>query len=255
MNIRQLIKRITFYISVPKCVNCKEKLDIDDHGLCKSCVKVYEEHKGRNCPRCANKLSYCSCSSDFLSKHGVKKLIKLFRYSKQEQASASNSLIYSLKQDNREDVLDFLADELAEAITRVIDDKKNKYVITNIPRRKKAIIKYGFDHAAMLARRLSEKLDVEYRPLLISQSKKAQKSVIGEGRIANAKFALRGRKTQDLRGKTVIVVDDIVTTGASMSKCAALIRKCNTRKVIGAVLGIAYKDSYTHIVDAYSAFE
>lgn len=254
MNIRQLIQRITFYISVPKCVNCKEKLDIDDRGLCKSCVKIYEEHKGRNCPRCANKLSYCSCSSDFLSKHGVKMLIKLFRYSKQEQASASNALIYSLKQDNREDVLDFLADELAKAISRAIDANKDKYVITNIPRRKKAIIEYGFDHAAMLAKRVAEKLDIEYRPLLISQSKKAQKSVIGEGRIANAKFSLRG-KQQDLRGKTVILIDDIVTTGSSMSKCAAVIRKCNTRKVIGAVLGIAYKDSYTQIIDGYSAFK
>ena len=253
MKLRSLLKKIIYYISVPKCVCCGAKLDHGDRGLCTECKKIYDEHKERNCPRCAKVLSNCSCPSDYLAEHGVKQLVKLFRYSKQEQAIASNSMIYSLKQDNRADVIEFLAEELSDAISHSLNISSDKFVITNVPRRKSAIVEYGFDHAAQLAQAVAKNLGVEYMLVLTSLSKNPQKSVIGEGRVMNAKFNYKG-KPPELKGKTVIIIDDIVTTGASMANCAALIRKCGAGKIIGAVIGIAYKDSYVKITNHYSAF-
>ena len=242
MKIKEIFNRILFFCSVPKCVKCGAKLDYSDRGLCCDCLKVYDEHKRRDCPKCAKVLSRCSCSSDYLTAHGVKNVIKLFRYSKTEESLPSNYLIYSLKQDNREDVLSFLAEELGDAIKNSLDLTKGKYIITSVPRRRKAIVNYGFDHAEILGRRVGSILGVEYESLLKSKSKKPQKSVAGEARLYNAKFDYKTSKDIDRKGYTVILVDDIITTGASISSCTTLIKGYHPRRVIAAVLGIAYKD-------------
>ena len=242
MKIKELLNRALFYISVPKCVLCKDKLDYGDRGLCKACMSVYIEHKKRNCPRCSNVLEKCSCTYDALEPYGIKKLIKICRYSKADESLPSNYLIYSLKQDNREDVLSFLAEELGDAIKNSFDLTKGKYIITSVPRRRKAIVNYGFDHAEILGRRVGDVLGVKYKSLLKSKSKKPQKSVAGEARLYNAKFDYKTSKDIDLKGYTVILVDDIITTGASISSCTTLIKGYRPRRVVAAVLGVAYKD-------------
>ena len=244
MKVRDLIKRAIYYISVPKCVLCKERLDYDDKGLCKKCMTEYLKHKQRNCPHCSNILAECSCSYKDLEAHGIKKFVKLFRYSKAEESLPSNYLIYSLKQDNRSDVLEFLSLELATAIKHSFDLSKEDFVVTSVPRRKNAIVNFGYDHAKELAKAVSKLLGVEYLELLKSESKKAQKSVYGEERKQNARFDYACDDSLSLKGKSVILIDDIVTTGASMTNCATLIRGLRPRRIIGACLGTAYKEKY-----------
>ena len=253
MKIKEFINRALYYISVPKCVLCRDKLDYGDRGLCKSCMKAYKAHKERNCPRCSRVLSECFCSYEYLELHGIKNLVKLFRYSKTDQSLPSNYLIYSLKQDNRADVLSFLADELALALVNSIDFSKDTYIITNVPRRRKAIVNFGYDHAKELAMKVSDRLQLEYIEILKSKSKKSQKSVYGQERMENAKFDYVCPENFSLKGKIVIIVDDIVTTGASMSNCATLIKALKPKRIIGACLGTAYKEKY--IDYKHSAFK
>ena len=243
MKLKDLYKRLIYYVTVPKCVRCRDELDFEDVGLCKSCMTEYREHKSRNCPRCSKILSECSCTSSYLSAHGIKRLVKVFRYSKRDESIASNYLIYSLKQDNREDVIAFLSQELASALKNSIDFTKGKYIFTNVPRRKPSIVKFGFDHAAVLAKNVADILGCEFATFLVSKSKRSQKSVIGNERRYNAAFDYKGRHPVSLKGYTVILVDDVVTTGASMSGCAMLLKGMGARTVIGASLGIAFKDS------------
>ena len=245
MCLKNFFDRVLFYLSVPKCVCCMERLDYEDTALCKYCMTIYNEHKKRNCSRCSKKLAYCSCSNYYLSSHGVKSAVKVFRYGNIEQAKPSNCLIYSLKKDNRSDVMSFLADELADAIRNNIDVSNGSYVITNVPRRRRAIVKFGYDHAKSLAITVSKNLGVEYMDLLVSRSKKSQKSIMREERMRNANFDYKSRKEISLKGKSVILIDDIVTTGASMSVGAMLLKGMGAKRIISASLGIAYKDSYT----------
>ena len=156
----------------------------------------------------------------------------------------SNYLIYSLKQDNRDDVLDFLSDELVEALNASIEINSTDYVITNVPRRRKAIIDFGYDHSKDLAVLVARKLKIQYVEILASKSKKAQKTLYGHDRVVNAKFEYKCKDNFSLKGKNVILVDDIVTTGASMTNSATLIKGLRPKQIIGACLGTAYKEKY-----------
>lgn len=241
MTFKEFKDSIFFYLSVPKCVGCKERLSRTDLALCPDCLREYREIKKRNCSLCSKTLEFCSCTNSHLDSHYVHKLIKVFRYVHRDDLP-SNNLIYSLKRDNRKDVLEFITNELSEAIRHSLKEPES-CVFINVPRRRKEAARYGLDHAKLLAKSLAKRFSAEYYQPLISKSKHAQKKVSGPDRVKNAKFALK-RKAKELQGKTVIIVDDIVTTGASMGACATLIRALAPKKIIGATVSIAYKDTY-----------
>lgn len=246
MKFSELIERTLFLVSVPKCVSCKEPLDFEDKALCKACLKEYLIDKTRDCSRCAKVLSRCTCGNFYLSRNGVKSLIKLFRYETYKKDDPANYLIYSLKQDNRRDTLFFTSEELTAAIRAnlQVEGNEDNFLITNVPRRRSKIIEYGYDHAEALAKAVAKNLGIQYFQVLVSKSKRAQKETHGKERRDNAVFDYKAGNTSSLRGKTVILVDDIVTTGASLASCAKLLRGLGCRKIIGATLGIAYRDAY-----------
>ena len=224
---------------------------MDDRALCKSCYKEYENTKLVNCSLCSELLCRCSCSSEYLEKHSVKRIVKLFRYalpSESNERIPANELIYNIKRVKRKDLIDLISDEIIVAIKNSIDYKD--CLITNVPRKRDRVLSYGLDHSREIAKAISKKLDIEYISVLKSKSKNPQKKMHGEQRLKNARFDYI--KRPNLKGKRVLLVDDIVTTGASMGHSALLIRGLGAKEVIGACMAIAYKDKYKPFVNSFS---
>ena len=244
MNFKTIYKDALFYLTVPKCVCCRDKLDRSESALCDKCKIEYEKRKNNVCSVCFSRLDECKCSNEYLEVHMVKKLIKVFRYKPSEDPNEripSNELIYNIKRGKRRDLLNLISDEMIYSIRKAI--KYEDFVITNVPRNRSRVLKYGLDHSAEIAKSISYKLGIEYVELLKSKSKEAQKKTHGEQRIKNAEFDYKN-KNADIKGKRVILVDDIVTTGASMGACAMLIKGLGAKEVVGAALAIAFKDKY-----------
>ncbi len=171
--------------------------------------------------------------------------MKLFRYDNREENRAANSLIFKSKVSPREDTVAFLSEELSVAVQGTLSQLDGA-IVTNVPRRQAEIRKYGFDQAERLAVALAEKLGLEYLPLLSSHSKRAQKKMSREKRIENADFVLKS--TPELTGKTVLIVDDVVTSGASMSVSAGKIKTLGKRmKLYSVSVALAYKDEFDYV--------
>lgn len=241
MKLAPLRDSLLFYIGVPRCVGCGEFLTRQDTVFCPACRMIYDNAKMRNCSRCAKVLSRCTCPNDYLDSHYVHSLIKVTRYL-HDPDLPQNKLIYSLKQQNRRDVSDFMARELAAAIRESIPHAE-EYLVTFVPRRRSSVVKYGFDHAKKLARKVAALIGAECKTTLRSTAKHAQKSMSGRReRVLNAAMECTG--SSDLGGKPILLVDDIVTTGASMANAAVLLRGSGAKKIVGVAFAIAYLDPY-----------
>ena len=73
----------------------------------------------------------------------------------------------------------------------------------------------------LLARRLGKVLGVPVEtPLYLKNPGRPQKELTREERLRNAKGAFACQSGADLSGKRVLLVDDIITTGATVSACA-----------------------------------
>ena len=244
MNFKEFYRRALYYLTVPKCVCCDEILDLDDRALCKNCIKDYQNIKQSNCSLCSFVMSRCICSNAYLESHFVKRLVKVFRYKSPNGPNdriAANELIYNIKRDLRRDILDFLTDELIDALSASID--YNGFVVTNVPRKRSRTLKYGHDHSECIARQLADKLGLEYVKLLVSNSAKPQKKTRGAERLRNAKFDYV-KTPADIKGKRVLLVDDIITTGASVGNCATLIHGLGAKEIVGVAVSVAYRDKY-----------
>ena len=242
MSVKDFFDRIIFYLTVPKCVCCGDPLDIREKALCKVCEAKHIIKKEEKCGACLKPYGECTCTNTYLKNHFVKKLLKLFRYRMPLDSSEpvpSNELVYNLKRTYRDDLVDYISSELALLIKRNIKDY-SEFIITNVPRNKSRVLKYGHDHSALLAKKIADKLGIKYVSVLISKQTKAQKKTSGEERISNAVFAYK--RNAKLTSRKVFLVDDIVTTGASLGHSAMLLRGLNAKYIVGVCMGIAFRD-------------
>ena len=245
MEIKEFTRRVLYYLSVPKCVSCGTRLDLSDRALCNSCLDEHVKNRRTVCSVCHEERPLCTCSNIYLENHRVKRLIKLFVYKSASDGRKvpSNELIYTLKRRYRRDIIDLLSAELANSIKANISDYQD-YAITNVPRSKKRVQKYGYDHAQKLSLAVAGKLGIKYVEVLKSSQNSAQKKQKSrEMRIANAKYRYKNGK--ELQHKKMLLLDDVVTTGASMAACAEMLHAKGATKIVGVCLGIAFKDKYT----------
>lgn len=243
-SVKDIFKKCLFYLSAPKCVCCGERLKLGELALCEGCVAKYKENLTDKCSVCFNELSGCLCVNDFLDTHFIHKLVKVVRYeySTDSDKRAANELIYHLKRNPRRDIVEFITNELLRA-TSSSGLNFEDYIITSVPRSRARIVKYGHDHSQMIAKSLAKALNIKYMRLLKSKSSSVQKKLHREQRIDNAKFDYRfGAKS--IEGKKLLLLDDIVTTGASMGSSALLLRGLGAKKIVGITFAITFRDRH-----------
>lgn len=238
--IKNLLSKALFGISAPRCVSCRQRLGSSDRAICHECFEKYLTSKERGCSVCSKRLSECSCPCYYLKTHFVSSLSKLVRYNVGYGSDVSSRIIYRMKKKRRRDVIDFVAEEMAECILKSHSELSADTLVTHVPNRSSAIRERGFDHAEVLAQAVADRLGLEFKPLLVSLSKLPQKSMSGHDRVKNARFDLICET--DLSGRDVIIIDDVVTSGASMGNSASMIRALRPRHIYGAAVAIAYKD-------------
>ena len=102
--------------------------------------------------------------------------------------------------------------------------------ITFIPRSRSEKRRYGFDHAAHIAKAVAEEISVPFEEILLRQGHSQKQHYLSkEKRRKNVAGAFSCAK--DLHGETVLLVDDIVTSGASAKECARVLKKAGAQKV------------------------
>jgi ComF family protein len=101
----------------------------------------------------------------------------------------------------------------------------------------------GFNQAEIIAEALSEKLSVPVRTDTLKKhgSFVAQHKLKREKRQANVSHLYYKGNTENLEGKTVILVDDVVTTGSTLNECAKLLVSFGVKEIIAVAAATTLK--------------
>jgi ComF family protein len=110
----------------------------------------------------------------------------------------------------------------------------------------------GFNQADLLAREIGHKWGVPVRPVIRRRrATSPQAGLTNAKRRANVRGAFRVARGKPLQGMRVLLVDDVVTTGATASACARVLKRAGAAHV--ALLALARTDRRAAVELSYTA--
>ena len=142
---------------------------------------------------------------------------------------ATRALILQLKLRG----IEVAADPLTAAMASHVQSRGLRATtLTWVPGRRTDTRRRGFDHAEVLARLLGDRLGLPCLPLLERVGNPADQAALNaRERVANLAGAFRTRSSPE----RVAIVDDVMTTGSTLTSCARALRAAGARSVEAVV--------------------
>lgn len=210
-----------------KCYSCWKEW----HFLCEECLEKIGYYESI-CPVC-KQLSrdfevhfYCKKDTVYLDK-----VIILTHY----QNKIIQKLIKDAKFYHKKDILEDLAAHLSKKLFEHIEEKKEEILLIPTPMYFWKKIKRGYNQSEILVKSMSKNCQIPYNNSLIYKTRKTkpQSHLNKIERIENLKnaFILDKNEIEKYRQKTFVIVDDVVSTGTTLSELAKLLKKSGIKKV------------------------
>ncbi|MCL2723202.1 MAG: ComF family protein [Polyangiaceae bacterium] len=139
------------------------------------------------------------------------------------------------KYDRRAD----LAPRLGEVMAASAESFAGRVdVVVSVPIHPKRLVERGFDQAALIARPVAKRLAIAWRPRTLARTRDTprQASLDRDARATNVSAAFIVRAPEVVVGRRVLLVDDVRTTGATLSACAEVLRAAGAQAIVTMVL-------------------
>ena len=237
----RLIHNLLDYIFVPKCAVCCTRMHSQGTGICKRCHTLYMDRKAEYCDFCGMEASYCTCMPQALLINGCTEYRKLAFYKSGGESDAVRSMVYSVKRQYPLALMRFLAREMyqldEESITK-------DTVITFAPRSREAVRTYGYDQAKLLSEFFAKESGAVFCKCLrsrITLRHTEQKLLNYAQRAANARGAYAVCNAKEIAGKDVLLIDDVVTSGATVGECIAVLYGAGAKSVACRSIAQTYR--------------
>lgn len=228
MKIKDVLSKITNVLFPDNitCFICGEDCDKErEVDICSSCMQSLPYNDGKICLRCGNALDdNDSCSNCKFTKHYFVKARAPFIY-----AGEIRSAIQRLKFNGEKYIAKSLAFYLIDVYKQLEIDAD--YIVP-IPASSKRLKQRGYNQAELLARELAESVGVCCSTNLEKSIDTVKQSNVDiKERKANVEnvFIVKDRKL--FKGKVIVLVDDVFTTGATVDSASKELRKAGAKAV------------------------
>lgn len=154
---------------------------------------------------------------------------------------AMQQIIHTTKYRYRASLGRILGEMLAERVHTPLADEMPCAVLVPVPLHRRRERKRGFNQSLVLARALAKGWHLEVLPRALRRTRFTQpQAKLGAAeRWQNVEGAFAPARGLLLETPTVFLVDDVLTTGATMNACAAALKAAGASKVIGIALARA----------------
>lgn len=220
----------------PRCLACGGLVE-QDHGLCAACFAQTPFISGLVCDLCGVPLPGQSDSAVHCDD-----CLSLARPWVQGRASlrydgVARKLVLALKHGDRHDIVATAADWMIGALSKRPDPRT---VVVPVPLHLTRLLKRRYNQSALLAQAIARRLNLTYCPdALLRQRRTASL----DGKTRDARFAelsdairLNRRRSEVLRDCPVILVDDVMTSGATLAASALACHQAQPREICVMVL-------------------
>ena len=197
------------------CRSCLANTVLPGENICRYCgTPLQPEH---NCPTCENTPSVC----EQIRSWGI-------------FTGPLRNAIHALKYRRDLGLSEYFSQHLVEALIRL---KWSFDVVTAVPLSNSRMRSRGYNQSAMLAKPVALAFDKPFLPGAVHRQRETRSQVglsISERfENVNGAFNAQGRL---VRGKIILLIDDVTTTGATIQACAQALKSAGASSVFGLTL-------------------
>jgi len=208
------------------CFACQAKLQKNRPPFCRRCSRPLENPNHRVCLNCQDtKLDFDQAWGVFLFNDTMQRLLHIFKYGHKT----------SLRHFLSDGILSFLRDYQL--------DLQDCDLIVPIPLHPARLRERGYNQSTLIAEILSAELNIpiDHKNLLRIRHTPNQARLSQKERWTNIQAAFKIKPHNNFRRKNILLVDDLFTTGATVSQAAKTLKAAGAAKITVLTIAIAAK--------------
>ena len=238
IEIMRFIKRIPDLFYPPICLACDEVLQYGtDEKLCPICKTKWNAAKLSLRDRLEGAPVIPIVLDGIPEERGsaIASLCDYHSNATSPDFEVQKKIVFALKRHEYKRLTDFASDELYRLVYEVLDARIYKSdVVIRIPRNRKNIVRDGADNMKTVAKALADKLGIEFIDGFRQRlGVKEQKRLSNAERAKNIEKGIRitDSAAKKIKNRRVILLDDVITTGSSVTTAAKILYSVGAKQV------------------------
>ncbi len=230
-NFWSLTDPFVSFLFPPTCLSCKTPIALHSGGLCLRC------HQALHCVHDGD--AVYEQTRSFLTADGcLDRLVAPYYF---EKEGPLQQLMHQLKYNGMTRIGTMMGMEIARGI--VASAASGRTVIVPVPLHRSKLRERGYNQSYYLGKGMSRVLGVPVLPHAVRRAvyTRSQTTLDSAQRAKNVEgvFTLAGGPSSVLGGKTILLVDDVITTGATIRSCAMTLREADVAAIIACAAALA----------------
>ncbi len=225
----------------PKCLKCAARVD-SAHAICPDCWKDVQFLTDPRCAICGypfglemgtdfSLIGESTCGACQNVKRSFSKAVSALRYD-----DDSRQMIIGFKHHDRLEYVSYFTNLLKMSAADLVEASD---MIVPVPLHPKRLIQRRYNQSALLSRKLASDFGKAHEPSLLERTKNTppqQGNINKRSRNVQGAFKVGSKHKDQIRGKSVLLIDDVYTTGATVENCAKALKRAGAANVYVATV-------------------
>lgn len=224
-------RRLVAILFPERCVSCGEVI-LPGEGTCAACRVAWPTIGVPICPHCGLEKEWCDCRR---RRRHYERVVASWYYD-----GAAARAVMRMKENDDPLSVAYFADVLADTVHQHYEDIFFDGVVF-VPATRRDYRRRGYNPGEWVARETAKRLKLPCLPYLRKIYETApQKRLSAEQRGGNL-LGVYDVTEETLEGKTLLLIDDVVTTGATLDECAKMLKIYGAEAVYAATVAATRK--------------